>query len=563
MPRPLKSTTSLDTLRKEARRWLNAVRGGDRHAQDRLTRVIARAGRVSLRVVQQALAREYGFESWAALKRDRERQSPPLFASPEELVTAFIEHACVHYGVNPRTRKWEPTGYVDAPERWHYAASLLARYPEMVKSNIHAAVVAGNVDEVQRVLETRPDAVREKGGVEGWEPLLRLGYNRLPMPNAAETGLRIAELLLAHGADANAWWGDADAWPFTVLTGVIGEGEGPLAIHPPHPSGMALADLLVAHGADPYDRQALYNISLHRDEVHWFEFIERHGRPATGWKEVGGFLLERATAENHLARARWLLTHGDGDAALKEKPRLYRHAMVQGFTTLADLLAAHGAERVTLSGDEAFCAAATRLDRVTLEAMLREEPLLARSPSALFVAARQNRVDMATLLLDIGVSPDVRTHMNQRPLHVAASSDAVDVAALLIARGAEIDPVETQYSSVPIGGAHWHRRPGTLALLARHSRALFPLVHSGQVARVRELLAEDAALAKTRRGDQSLLMALPDDEEIAMELAELLLMNGADPSQRNVEGHSPRDVARRRGFTDLADLIGEFEPTAG
>jgi ankyrin repeat protein len=486
-----------------------------------------------------------------------------VFASAEERVTAFIEHACVHYGVNPRTRTWEPTGYVDAPGRWEYAASLLARHPEMVKGNIHAAVVAGDVDEVQRILDTQPAAVREKGGVEGWEPLLRLGYNRLPAANAAETGLRIAGLLLAHGADANAWWGDADAWPFTVLTGVIGEGEGPLAIHPPHPSGMALADLLVAHGADPYDRQALYNISLHRAEVYWFDFIERHGRPATEWKEVGGLLLDRATAENHLAKARWLLTHGDADAALKEKPRLYRHAMVQGFTALADLLAAHGAEPVTLSGDEAFCAAATRLDRPTLEAMLREAPLLARSPSAVFVAAHQNRVDIARLLLDVGVSPDVRTHVNQRPLHVAASSDAVDVAALLIARGAEIDPVETQYGSVPIGGAHWHRRPGTLALLARHSRAMFPLVHSGQIARVRELLTEEPALAKARRGDQTLLMALPDDEGMAMELAELLLANGADPSQRNAEGHSPREVALRRGFTDLADLIGEFDPTAG
>jgi hypothetical protein len=107
MPRPLKSTTSLDTLRKEAKRWLNAVRDGGRAAQDRLTRVIVRAGRVSLRVVQPALAREYGFESWAALKRDRERQTPAVFASPQQRVAAFIEHACLHYGVDPRTRKWD------------------------------------------------------------------------------------------------------------------------------------------------------------------------------------------------------------------------------------------------------------------------------------------------------------------------------------------------------------------------------------------------------------------------------------------------------------------------
>jgi len=102
MPRPLKSTTSLDTLRKDARRWLKAVRDGDRDAHDRLTRVIARAERVSLRVVQQALAREYGFESWAALKRDRARQAPALFASPEEKISTFIEHACLQRSETPQ-----------------------------------------------------------------------------------------------------------------------------------------------------------------------------------------------------------------------------------------------------------------------------------------------------------------------------------------------------------------------------------------------------------------------------------------------------------------------------
>jgi len=564
MPRPLTSTTSLDTLRKNAKRWLTAIRNGDREAHDRLEAVITHAGPVSLRVVQQALAREYGFESWAALKRDRESQAPPLFATNEERINAFIEHACVHYGVNPRSGKWEPTGYADAPERWAYAASLLARYPDMVKSNIHAAVVAGDVDEVRRVLESDPAAARQKGGLEAWEPLLRLGYNRLPTPHASETGLRIAELLLAHGADPNARWGDEgdeDGWPFTALTGVIGEGEGPLAIHPPHPSGIALADLLVAHGAEPYDRQALYNTSLHNDDVRWLEFMERHGRPATAWTETIGLLLERAAAENHLSRAQWVLTHGDARAALQSKPLLYRHAMVQGFTELAELLVAHGAERVTLTGEEAFCAAATRRDRAALEKLLRADPGVARSPSALFVAAQHNRIEVATLLLDLGVSPNVRSHTNMRPLHVAASVGAVDVAALLITRGADIDPIESQYGSTPIGGADWHRRPATLALLAKHSRAMFPLVHSGQVERVRQLLAEDPSLATLvrQRDGHTLLMVLPDDEEVAMELAELLLAKGADPSRQNAEGLTVREVALRRGFVDLADLINEHD----
>lgn len=563
MPRPLKPTTSLDTIRKEAKRWLKDVREGDRDAQDRLSAAVKHSEQPSLRVVQHALAREYGFESWAALKRDRERQAPPLFATREERINAFLEHACLHYGVNPRSGRWEPTGYADAPERWAYAASLLARNPEMAKNDIHTAVVAGDVEAVRWILERDPAAARYKGGIEAWEPLLRLGYNRLPWPDAAETGLRIAELLLAHGADPNAGWGDEDKWPFTVITGVIGEGEGPLAIHPPHPSGMPLAELLVTHGAQAYDRQSLYNTSLHEDDVRWLDFMGRHSRPANEWSEVTGLLLDRAIAENHMERARWVLTHCDARAALQGESPLYRRAIVAGFTELASLLVAHGAVRVTLTSEESFCAASTRLDRPVLEEILRENPLLARSPSALFVAAEHNRVEAATLLLDLGVSPDVRSHSNRRPLHVAASAGASDVAALLIARGAEIDPIETEYGSTPIGGADWHRRPETLALLAQHSRAMFPLVHSGQIARIRQLLVEDSSLAALvrERDGLTLLMVLPEDEEPAMELAELLLAHGADPARRNADGLTVREVALRRGFQDLADLIAEFERT--
>ena len=287
----------------------------------------------------------------------------------------------------------------------------------------------------------------------------------------------------------------------------------------------------------------------------------RHSHPATDWNEVRGLLIERATAENYLARARWVLTHCDARTALQSTPLLYRHPMVQGFTELAALLVAHGAERVSLTNDEAFRVAATRLDRAALEALLEKDASLARSPSALFVAAQHNRFEMATLLLDLGVSPDVRSHSKMRPLHVAASSGATNVAALLIARGAEIDPIETHYGSAPIGGANWHRRPGTLALLAQPSRAMFPLVQSGQVARVRQLLDEDPSLATLvrERDGHTLLMVLPGDEALAIEMADVLLAHGADPSPRDADGLTTREVALRRGFLDLADLIAEFE----
>jgi hypothetical protein len=86
--------------------------------------------------------------------------------------------------------------------------------------------------------------------------------------------------LLDRGADPNARWiGPWGEPAFTVLTGLIDEGEGN---QPPHPQAKDLAMLLIDRGADPYDPQALYNTSLWDDDTTWLDFLwtqsERRGR---------------------------------------------------------------------------------------------------------------------------------------------------------------------------------------------------------------------------------------------------------------------------------------------
>jgi hypothetical protein len=82
MPREITSATSLDNLRKEAKRWLRALRAGDAGARARLERAYPGAApEPVLRDVQHALAREYGQESWIALTRaigGNAGQSEPL-----------------------------------------------------------------------------------------------------------------------------------------------------------------------------------------------------------------------------------------------------------------------------------------------------------------------------------------------------------------------------------------------------------------------------------------------------------------------------------------------------
>jgi hypothetical protein len=63
----------MDALRKQAKRWLRALRAGDAEARTRLEGAYPAAPpQPVLRDVQHALAREYGYESWLHLKRAHE-----------------------------------------------------------------------------------------------------------------------------------------------------------------------------------------------------------------------------------------------------------------------------------------------------------------------------------------------------------------------------------------------------------------------------------------------------------------------------------------------------------
>ncbi len=69
MSRRLTSASSLDYLKKEAKRWLRALRAGDEAARARLLRVHPKAPpAVTLRDVQFALAREHGVAGWHVVK---------------------------------------------------------------------------------------------------------------------------------------------------------------------------------------------------------------------------------------------------------------------------------------------------------------------------------------------------------------------------------------------------------------------------------------------------------------------------------------------------------------
>ena len=70
MTRRITPQTNLDNLKKEARRWLNELRSGEPDALARLQRVHPDApAQMTLRAVQHAIALEFGFSGWTALKK--------------------------------------------------------------------------------------------------------------------------------------------------------------------------------------------------------------------------------------------------------------------------------------------------------------------------------------------------------------------------------------------------------------------------------------------------------------------------------------------------------------
>ena len=174
----------------------------------------------------------------------------------------------------------------------------------------------------------------------------------------------------------------------------------------------------------------------------------------------------------------------------------------------------------------------------------------------MFRATKRDRADVVALLLDLGMSPDVEDEQKQRALHIAGYDGATHVARLLIDRGAEIDPVESNWQNTPIDAAVYAQQQAMIDLLAAYSRDIGNLVFTGQVERVRAVLAESPEKATVVWSDGTTpLMWLPDDEERAMEIVRLFLAHGADPSVRDAQGKTAADRAARRGLEDVARFL--------
>jgi ankyrin repeat protein len=548
MSRSLSSKSTPDVLKQDAKRWLKQLRAADPDARARLTAAWPAApADPSLRDVQHALAREYGFVDWKGLLAALDDLALDRQSRAERL-DGVLRHGWG--GDRVRARR------------------LLARDPSLAHENIFAAASCGDVETVRALLAGDATLATKPGGPHTWPPLAYVCYGRLD----AEHAVTIATLLLDAGADPNFAFNDGWDNAFTCVTGCIGRGEG---APPTHPQADALVALLLERGADPYDTQALYNDSIVDDSPHWLEVLwqacDRAGRTAE-WSAIDGrsiggrikvgtlnYLLGNAVTNRHLRRATWLLAHG-ADPRTRHSYQMqpvHTVARLAGYTELTALLEAHGAQPEPLAGPHALVAALMNGDDPAAQALLAADPSLVKQPLLPLVAGLGNTRAVA-MLLDAGADIDGRDGEGATALHRAAHANAVPVLDLLLARGAQVDLRDPRWHGTPFGWSVATGRAFAAERLASVTRDARALVRSGRVERLRALLHESPALARERQrddGEPTLLFALPDDESVAGELVELLLAHGVDRTVRNAQGHTAADVARARGLDEVATMM--------
>jgi hypothetical protein len=107
-----------------------------------------------------------------------------------------------------------------------------------------------------------------------------------------------------------------------------------------------------------------------------------------------------------------------------------------------------------------------------------------------------------------------------------------------------------------MGAAAYSQSLGMLDLLGPYSHDVWGLTFAGKLERLREVLADKPERGRVAYDGHTPLMWLPTfDERLAIEVAEVFLSHGADPSLCNRDGMTAADRAEQIGMFELAELL--------
>jgi len=547
--RKLTPRSSVETLKREAKRWLKALRADDPDARARLDRAIpSKARDLTLRDVQHALAIEYGYDGWAALIAAAAdiRQAPGDAGQLTPLLLAASE------------------GDVQR------LAELLEAHPELIDERgtlpghmgLRTALHFGNAHEaVVRLLLER-----------GADPNIRdEGDNAYPLHFVAERlELETIRLLVEHGADpvgegdmhelAIIGWATCFRPPYLNLTPAERERRRRLVV-----------DYLLAHGGrhNIYSAVAMGDVDAIRSIVTANpQALERPMDAANHRRHPIHLAVVESRPESLVALA-------DLGADLEARDVAGLTALDQaallGERVMADLLIARGAT-IRLP-------AALALDR-DVESVLSENPHAVRPggewETLIVRAAEQSDSRMLETLIRYGASVDtvdreataVDNSTGYTALHAAAirgNRAAVDV---LLRNGASVTARDGRYFGTPAGWASYGKHPDIADRILEGPIDPFDAILFGRIDRLSEIVARDPGALNRRMG--ALLPREPGPDEwtkawwtpLAMAVTHgytaavrELLRLGADAGVRDPEQRTLREIALGAGHEEIAALL--------
>ena len=548
--RRLPAKPNLEKLKKDAKDLLRAHRAMDPAALDQVQSFHPRPSEFKgLRDAQLTLARSYGCADWETLSETVELRQIGARTLAEQ-ADLFADHACLHYSGDDRV--W----------RYRLAAAMLDAEPRIATVNLHAALASGRLDAVRAKLDEDSSRINEPGGPLKRPPLLYLTYSRVPARK--DEVLEILELMLERGADPDSRVLLDGIYPFTAMTGAMGEGErGPVSCIR-HPQAEEIVRRLLAAGASPNETQGLYNTQFTGSGDQWLELLLAHGlmeHPES--KATLEYALGQAVSEGRLERVRLLLAHGvDANAlnAYNRKP-VHMNATIQGLDAIAALLREHGARVEPLHPEDEFRVAMRRGDEAAMRRLLGQEPGLLAKPELLRESAHFG-LPRVLWLLDQGFDVNGATADGRTLLMDLGLWGELGAMKALMARGADPDLVEKTYGATALGFALHNRRWEVIDDLVETSNNIFDVCRVPHIERARQLLLRDASLVaqRTPMGNTPLhVVSQSRDDEIDVEASaaviDLLLAHGADLHARNKEGLTPLEWYRKLGVDDMVDLL--------
>jgi ankyrin repeat protein len=483
MPQALPANPNLDWLRKAAKKRFVELRASEPHAK--------------LHQAQLAVANDYGFRSWRALKTHVESVNPPardrdrVFEAARAGDVDTVRRAFAS-GFDPATPDRDGrTIHQIAKDRRHKAIELFTRDVQggRIRSGAEAEAVqgiasaaqSGDVEALRQRLDARPDLINALAG-RGFPKATALHLTALRNQHAA------ARLLIERGADLNRREFPDNAAPLHFA-----------AMY----ADLEMIRLLVEAGADVEGKGDDSEVGVlgwatcfrqAREDVA--EYLLSNGATLNLWSAIAldkvddvramiardpALLAARMTRNHH---RRTPLHH----AAARNQPRIVQLLLELGADP--NISDATGATALTTASQEgadsglvsALLAAGTQLDFLTAvntgryheaEEMLRDDPSRigagGRDTIALHLAVSKQNLTTIRWLIAHGVDVNAKRTMwdcNQTALHMTIESGAMEIARLLLEAGADPNIRDDKVRASALGWADYFGR-GDFAALVR------------------------------------------------------------------------------------------------